>query len=63
MAERACLPRHPGREAVFADRGDPISARALNNERAGQHSVPGDMTDRLGLASQDRLIEAKIGRR
>ena len=48
---------------MLADRGDAICAGPLDDERAGQNRVPGDMTRGLGLTGQDRLIEVKIGRR
>ena len=48
---------------MLADRSDAVGAGPLDHERAGQDRVSGEMTGRLGLAGQHRLIEVKIGRR
>ena len=59
VAEGARLARQPRGVAVRADRGDRVGADALDRERSGAHGVAGLARDRLGLAGEDRLVDAQ----
>ena len=58
VAEGARLSRQPGREAVGPDRRDLVDPGAFADERARAELVARRVADGLGLAAQDRLVEA-----
>ena len=62
MAELARLAGHALGVALRADRGDDVRALALDRERARAHRLAGAARHRVGLAREDRLVDAKTGR-
>src|ERR1035437_3623538 len=62
MAKGARLARQTLREAIRADRRDLTDARTLDDERPRAHLLPDRRASRLGLATEDRLIQAQLAR-
>ena len=59
MAKGARLARQTLREAIRADRRDLTDARTLHDERPRAHLLADRPASRLGLAAEDRLVQAQ----